>query len=374
MTHELTLGGFAPAPLEDWYRHNYFHNEIDISGSGVQDYTFAEARKLAGIDLTELDPMSMGDGPTVGTEATRRVIAERFGNGDASRVMIANGSNEALQLVVRALVAPGDEIVAPSPCYHCHDKIAASLGCVVRRWDLRRGDHFAADLDSLASLVTKRTRVLVLNFPHNPTGLTLRQSDVERIVDLCRAHGIHLLWDAAFQEILYDHALVDPVRVYDKAISVGTFSKAYGLPGLRFGWIVADEQIINACVRQKDYGNLYVAPLIEHIARRVLIAGDAFTGPRFEQAKRNRDLVDGWLKGTGGCMGWSSPGGGVCGLVRLPAQTTDLEFCTRLLGEHGVLLVPGSCFDAPGFARLGFGGSSDTLQEGLARIGTFLRG
>lgn len=373
MSERPTLAGYVAAPLEDWYRTNYFNNEVDISGSGVQDYSFAQVRDMANIDVRELDAMLMGDGPTIGREETRRVIAARFAVGSPSQVMIANGSNEALQLVVRSILSPGDEIVAPRPCYHCHDKIAASMGCHVRYWDLRDQTSFAADVEKLARLINSRTRALVLNFPNNPTGASLNQEEVDFIVKLCAERGIYLLWDAAFQELIYDYPLKDPVLTYERAISVGTFSKSYGLPGLRFGWIVAGADVIDACVRQKDYGNLYVAPLIEHIARKVLIAGDAFTGPRIAQARSNRDIVQRWSERHEGRVGWKRPAGGVCGLLRLPEGTSDRAFCEHLLRTFGVLLVPGSCFEAPGFARLGFGGESSKLELGLERLDACLR-
>ena len=96
--------------------------------------------------------------------------------------------------MIRALLQPGDEIEVPHPCYHSNDKIAAAKGCVVRPWNRRDGDHFAADLDLLESLITSRTRAVVVNFPNNPTGVTLQQAQVDRIVKLCAARDIYLKW------------------------------------------------------------------------------------------------------------------------------------------------------------------------------------
>jgi capreomycidine synthase len=368
------LAQYPPAPLENWYRFNYFNNEYDISGSGVEDYSFAELRALSGLQLADLDQLVMHDTPTIGAAHLRQVLADRFAAGAAEKVMVTNGSNEALQLVVRSILHAGDEVITLGPCYHCHDKIAASFGCKVVRWELPIGTTETIDIAQLAQLITPKTRAVVLNFPHNPSGISIKQQELDEIVALIKSHDLYLIWDAAFQELVYDQPpLRDPIHDYAKAISVGTFSKAYGLPGLRFGWFIAAAEVIDAAVRQKDYGNLFVSPLIEVIAAKVIEHLDAFAQPRFKQAKHNRLLTDQWVKQHQDLVSWTLPQGGVCGLLRLPVGVDDVHFCNTLLARFGVLLVPGSCFGCSGFVRLGFGGNSSTLIEGLQRLALALR-
>lgn len=367
------LAGYQPAPLENWYRHNYFSNEIDISGSGVEDYTFQEIQRIAGFNFSELDALQLGDAPTVGGINIRTRLATLFGTGDPEMAMVTNGANEGLQLVVRSLLKPGDELITLGPCYHCHDKIAVSMGVTVKKWELANDGDFSLDIKSLEGLISKGTRAVCLNFPHNPTGKSISQKMLDEIVEIVRKNDLYLIWDAVFQELAYEQgALKDPIHSYGKTITLGTFSKAYGAPGLRFGWIIGPHEVIAASVRQKDYGNLFVAPLIEFAAEKMLAKLDAFSAPRLEQATANRKTVDQWIGREDIEISWRRPDGGVCGLIKLPAGASDVDFCSKLLSRQGVLLVPGSCFGMPGHARLGFGGNRQKLIEGLNRFERYL--
>ena len=371
-----TLTNFPPALLEDWYRYNYFGNEFDISGSGVEDYTFSEIQQIADFTFSEVDQLTAEDGYTVGNANVRSQIAKRFGNGDSESVLTTNGANEGLLLVMRALLKAGDELVTLGPCYHCHDQIAASMGCVIKKWAIPVGEsQETLDVNDLKSLITSKTQAICLNFPHNPTGISIDQATLNEIVRLSSEHNIYLIWDAVFQELVYDTVkLDDPIHHYDKTVTLGTFSKAYGAPGLRFGWVIGPNNLIASCIRQKDYGNLFVAPLLEFVAEKMLMKLDDFSKPRLDQARRNRTMVSDWAQNPSLDVSWRPPDGGVCGILKLPENTCDFIFCTQLLEKTGVLLVPGSCFSIPGYARLGFGGNEENLQTGLDRLSQFLLG
>lgn len=363
------LAGYQPAPLENWYRHNYFNNDYDISGSGVEDYTFAEAKKLANFDFNEIEHQHIKDGTTIGGSELRQLIADNFGTGDAKSVVTTNGANEGLNLIVRAILNPGDEIITLGPCYHCHDKIALSMGCTVKKWKMQLDNDIEFDLNSLEQLITPNTKAVFLNFPHNPSGVTISQAMLDKIVDLLRDKDLLLVWDAVFQQLHYEQGpLKDPIHYYEKTITLGTFSKAFGAPGLRFGWVIASDEVVAAMVRQKDYGNLYVAPIIEFTAEKILRNLKAFTEPRLEQSAQNRTITDQWMLNQKALVSWKKPTGGVCGLMKLPSHVDDVDFCKALLSEHRVLLVPGSCFEMPGYVRLGFGGNTSHLKEGLLRL------
>lgn len=367
------LAGYAPAPLENWLRYNYFNNEIDISGSGVEEYSLREIREITQFPLSDLDKILMKDSETLGGAQIRSIIADTFGNGIPDMVMITNGSNEALQLAIRSTLTPGDEIITQHPCYHCHDKIALSIGCTVKKWKFTSTEDFDLEIDGLAKLITNKTRAVVLNFPHNPTGVSINQHFLSEIITLLKERSIYLIWDAAFQELVYDQpALPNPILTYDKTIITGTFSKAFGAPGLRFGWIIAPSGIIANCVRQKDYGNLFVSPITEFIAVKMLQNIAKFSTPRLSQAAYNRTLLNGWIVARSSVISWRQPDGGVCGLVKLPNNIDDHHFCSELLRQQRVLLIPGSCFDMERFVRIGFGCNTEMLVEGLRRMDLFL--
>ncbi len=357
------------APLEDWLRDYYFTADYDISSSGVQPYSMAELRAMTGLRQADLDELVFTDGYSLGSPGLRRVIAGRWGDGDPARVMTANGSSESISLILMALLRPGDEVVVVEPGYHLLVEFALGLGCVPRVWRLDPATGWRPDLDELAGLVTERTRAVIVNFPQNPTGASITAAELDRLIDIARGVGAYLLWDAAFADLTYDgDPLPDASTRYERGIGFGTFSKAFGLPGLRFGWCLAPPELLAECVRIRDYTTLHVAPLIELLALRVLENADAFLEPRLKQARMNREIVGQWAEARPEQVSIILPSGGVAAFPRLSGVADVDAFCDELFRRRGVLVIPGSCFGAPEHIRLGYGGSTDHLVRGLDRL------
>lgn len=367
------MSKFPIAKLEDWYRDNYFTTEIDISGSGVRDYTLGEARRMAGISHDDLDSLLMQDSRTLGAPALRAAIAARYPGASAEQVMVTNGSSEAVFNVMKALLAPGDEVVLMDPHYHSYVSIARITGCEIKTWVLRAEDGFVPSLDDLERLLGERTRMVIVNFPHNPTGASLSRDDQRRLVDMVAAKGAYLMWDAAFADLIYDdQKLLDFHSLYDRSITVNTFSKAYGLPGLRVGWAVASPAVLAECVRIRDFTVLFMSSLVELIAEKVLASADSFIAPRFEQAKRNLTTLTAWLDAHRDGVDYVAPRGGVTVFARFRGVADTDALCSGLIASHSVLLCPGSCFGRPEFVRIGFGGAPQDLQVGLDRLSSYI--
>jgi len=357
------------AALEEWMRLYYFQADIDIGSSGVQDFSLAEIRALTNIDHSELDSLVFHDSQTLGGQEVRRQIAERWDESDPERAMATHGSTEANFLLMQALVKPGDEVLALDPCYQQLFAIAQTLGCRLKRWPMRPEKGFAPDIEEAARLITPQTRMVIVNFPHNPTGATLTTEEQKALIDLVEEAGAYLIWDGAFHELTYGQPpLPWPNRLSDRAISMGTFSKAYGLPGLRFGWCVAPPDVLERCIRLRDYTMLHLSPLVELIACRVIENADRILEIRRAQARGNLALLREWAERNHEVLEWLEPRGGVCTFPKL-RRVADVEaFCHQLGERQKVLLVPGICFGQADRVRLGFGGSTEDLAEGLRRL------
>lgn len=364
----------APALLEDWLRDYYFTTEIDISGSGVEDFSLAEIRNLVGITLEELDRLVFHDSPSLGSLGLRQAIAQHRGNGNLEQVMATNGSSEAIFLVMNALLQSGDEVVVLDPCYHSLVYIAESIGCHLKRWRLQFERQFVPDLEKLKSLISPHTRMVIVNFPHNPTGASVSVEQQTEIINMVAEVGAYLVWDAAFAELTYDRPpFPDASLLYNKAISTGTLSKAYGLPGLRVGWCLASPNVLERCTYLRDYTTLALSPLVELIAQRVIEKADRLLSIRRQQAGKNLEILAEWVEQNQEFVDWVRPQGGVTAFPRFQDIPDTTAFCDRLVNSYGILLVPGSCFHHPNHIRLGFGGSTTKLQEGLSRLSKVLR-
>jgi capreomycidine synthase len=274
---------------------------------------------------------------------------------------------------MNTLLEPGDEVVVQDPGYPQLHAIAEAIGCRLLRWPLRFENGFRPDLEEVRRLVGPRTRMVVVNFPHNPTGATLSEEGQTELVRMVSRVGAYLVWDAAFSELVYDRVpLPDPVGLYERALSLGTLSKAYGLPGLRVGWCLAAEDVLDRLIRMRDYMTLHLSPLVEFVAEHALRGADRLVGLRLAQARANRTLLGRWVAEHPDIIEWTAPEGGVSSFVRFRQLSDTTDLCHRLAREQKVLLVPGSCFLHPRYVRLGFGDSAQSLRQGLLRLSRVL--
>lgn len=362
------------SPLEEWMRLYYFDTELDLGSSGVSVFSLMDLRHLLNISQEELDAVVFHDSSSTGHLQLRQAIAQRWLHGDPEYVMVTHGSSEALFLVMNALLQPGDEVVVLDPCYQSFFSIAEAIGCQVNRWPMRFTQRFVPNLDELRSILSSRTRMVIVNFPHNPTGASLTPLEQQELIQLLRKDGIYCVWDAALRDLTYTtEPLPEPLLQYERAISVGTFSKAYGLPGLRFGWCLAAPAILQQCIRIRDYMTLHLSPIIEFLARIVVEKIDILLDIRLAQARANLDLLITWLQQNHQHVEWVPPQGGVTSFVRIKHLANTEEFCHYLARTQKVLLVPGTCFGYPEHVRLGFGCASAELVEGLARLSLALQ-
>lgn len=358
------------ALLENWMRDYYFETDFDIGSSGVESFSLAQLRELLGIGWDEVDGIVFDDSWTLGGPALRQAIADRSAGGDVSTVMATHGSSEGIYLVMNALLEGGDEVVVLDPIYQQYYSIAESIGCSMKSWPLRAEAGFAADVGEARALINDRTRMVVVNFPHNPTGTSLTPGQQGELIEAASKVGAYLVWDNAFAELAYDREpLPDPRTRYDRAITLGTLSKAYGLPGLRVGWCLAAPDVLERLVQLRDYITLHLSPLVELVAQRAIEQSDILLDIRRRQARANLNILSAWAEQHAEDVEFTRPQGGVCAFPRLRRVAETESFCRQLAHADRVLLVPGTCFNHPQHVRLGFGGPTEKLREGLARLG-----
>jgi capreomycidine synthase len=365
---------FESALLEEWMRRYYFSTDDDIGSSGVEDYSLAELRALTGIDLAALDAVVFRDSTSLGGATVRAAIARRWGNGDPDRAMITHGASEAIYLVMSTLLEPGDELVVLEPTYHTHSSIARTIGCDVQLWPLHASDDYRPDLDLLRKLVNGRTKAIVVNFPHNPTGASLGADQRAELIDIAAEAGAYLVWDQCFRELVYrGEPLRDPIHDYERAVSIGSLSKGYGLPGLRVGWCLGHPDVLRGTLFLRDRMTLHLSPLVELLASHVADHADVLLADRLGQARHNLDTLLRWTAGHPELIDFIEPMGGVTSFPRLVGHRDTTELCHRLAREHRVLLVPGDCFGDPTRVRLGFGGPTASFERGLGVLEGVLR-
>ncbi|MBP0017399.1 MAG: capreomycidine synthase [Cyanobacteria bacterium SBLK] len=360
------------ALLEEWMRQYYFTTTLDIGSSGVRTFSLAELRKLADITQIELDAVFFNDSWTSGSIGLRQAIANRWGNGQPNTVMVGNGSNEILYMLASTILNPNDEVVILQPYYHVLWTIAENIGCQIKWWKLLPENHFKPNIDDLKSLITPKTKLIAVNFPHNPTGISITRQQQDELIRAASEVGAYLIWDAAFEDIVEKEPLPNPCLIYKNAISIGTLSKGYGLPGIRIGWCFAPSEIIEDCMQLRDYMTLYVSPLLEIVGQRAIEKLDRLLDIRMQEVQLNLSILEKWIEKHKSYVEWVKPNGGVTAFVKIIGQSDTEEFCRCLAKKHSVMLVPGNCFGYPQYVRLGFGASTEEFKKGLDYLSVHL--
>lgn len=346
--------------------------EFNLSESGV--------RPLTPRELVE-DPQGLEgllDQPLVytqsnGTIELRRSIASMYPGATIEHVEVTNGGSEANFITTFNLIEPGDEVVMLVPNYMQTWGLARAFGGTIREWPLIEdagAGRWRADLDALETLVTARTRMIVICNPNNPTGARLRPDELDRIAGVADRHGAWILSDEVYRGAEIDgQETASMWGRSDRAIITSGLSKAYGLPGLRIGWIVAQPSLIASLWSYHDYVTIAPGALSDRLAR-VALAPER-RARLFERTRtilrRNLPLIEAWLREAGG-FHWIKPEAGAIIYVRYNHHINSTTLVNRLREEKSVLIVPGDHFGMDGYLRLGFGEPPEYNRAGLERL------
>jgi len=352
-----------------------FENRVDfnLSESGVHPMRLSELVDDAGARAALFDePLRYTQ--TNGTEALRSLVAAFYPGATADHVQITNGGAEANYLALWRLVEPGDDVVLMTPNYMQTWGLAQAFGANAVGWPLvapASGNGWRVDTDALATLVTDRTRLIVICNPNNPTGAAFDAADLDRIAAIAKRHGSWILSDEIYRGAELD-GIESPTMWgrSERVIVTGGLSKAYGLPGLRIGWAVGPSEVVESLWEYHDYTTIAPGALSDTLARRALEPSQR----RRILARTRRILTDNlpivrsWLDAHASLFTYAPPAAGAIVYVRYHHPVNSTALATRLRTEHSVLVVPGDHFAMDGYLRLGFGEEPAYLQEGLGRL------
>lgn len=313
-----------------------------------------------------------------GTPALRSLISTQYPGATADHVQVTNGGAEANYIVAWNLVEPGDEVVFMVPNYMQTWGLAKAFGADVREWPLVRpsaGSGWRVDTDGLLDRVTPRTKLIVICNPNNPTGARFGGDDLDRIADAAARHGAWILSDEIYRGAERDGRETPTMWGRgDRVIVTSGLSKAYGLPGLRIGWIVGPAWLMPRLWSYHDYTTIAPGALSDALAQRALEPER-----RRQILARTRGILNenfaviaAWLDAHGGLFAYAPPDAGAIVYVHYTCAINSTELVTRLRTEQNVLIVPGDHFGMDGYLRIGFGDETGYLNEGLSRLATLL--
>ncbi len=360
---------FVPFELERW--QSTWENRVryNLSESGVHPLSIQELLGLAGASALPLLEVRLGYSQSNGTELLRGRVAALYQGVSPEQVLVTTGSAEANFIVCWRLIEPGDKVAVMVPNYLQTWGLAQNFGAEVRGFPLHPEARWEPFAEEVRSAVVPGTKLVVVTNPHNPTGHVLSDEMRKLIVDRAVEVGAWLLADEVYQGAERDGATTPSCwGGYERTIVVNGLSKAYGLPGLRIGWIVAPAAFCGEAWARHDYTTIGPAGASDHLAAVAL-------EPRVREKllertrrilKSNYPVLEEWLKRFGDTFTWTPPEAGAICLVRYRQGVSALELVEKVRAEHSVLLVPGDHFGMPHHIRFGFGEELHHLQEALA--------
>ena len=357
-----------PIEVESPEQLGYDTIAYNLSESSVAD------RRLRDLGLdVDLDELLLCYGDHLGDPLLREAVAAGGDGLSPDDVLVTAGAAAALFCVATSLLDPGDHAIVVRTNYATNLETPRAIGADLDVVDLRYEDDWRLDVDQVAERVRDGvTKLISVTQPHNPTGTVLDRATLDALVATAERSGAVLLVDETYRDLTHDEPLPLAATLSPRALSVSSMSKAYGLPGLRIGWVVSrDAALAERLLAAKEQVLICGATLDEHIAGSVLSARAEVLPPILEDVGARLGIVRDWLAGQS-TFEWVEPAGGVVGLVRFrPEVEVDTgRFYDVLLADHGTYVGPGHWFELDDRSfRLGYGWPThDDLRAGLAGL------
>ena len=364
-----------PFALERYFSQYEFNAKYILSASDCEPFTMTELLATADAESLKLwNSLKLGYTETLGHPRLRQEISQLYRHIKPDRILVA-APEELIYVAMLSLLSKGDEVIVTSPAYQSLQEIASNIGCKIHPWNLKPTDSgWTLDMQFLSDYASNKTKLIVVNFPHNPTGHHISRQEQQAIVDIARKHNIWVFSDEMYRGAEYkpENQLPTMADLYERGISLWGLSKSLALPGLRIGWLASqDPGLISRCSQLRDYVTICnsapseilamialrsVAKILERtrdiVVRNLAIADEFFI-------RRERDFV------------WLRPAAGLVAFPILRKNISAEEFCRNLIERKNLLIAPGSLFQYSGnhfrigLGRLSFGDAIAILDKSL---------
>jgi aspartate/methionine/tyrosine aminotransferase len=360
--------------LERYFAKYEFSARYLLSSSDCESLPMSELLALADEKMTDAwDSLKLGYTESWGHPLLREEIANTYQGISPAEVLIVV-PEEGIFLLMNALLKPGDHVVCTFPGYQSLYEIARTIGCEVSTWEPIEESGWNFDVDVLASKMRTNTRLVVVNFPHNPTGFMPTGNDFIAMVEIVRERGAYLLSDEMYRYLEVDPGtrLTAACELYEGAFSLSGLSKSFGLPGLRVGWLVAqDRQGLEPISKLKDYTTICGSAPSELLAIIALQNKETILKQQITRVRKNLSVLDAFFERHQDKFGWNRPKGGSICFPRMLGVEDTYAFSEQVVVETGIMLAPSRAFQyGDHHVRIGFG--RQNLPQVVERFGAYL--
>ena len=364
----------SPFKIEEWMNRYEAGALYDLTTTCIKPLSINELINLApSYNYGSVFDVPLSYGDITGSERLKNNIKSLYTNQDINNITITHGAIGANQLIFYSLLEKGDEVVCIVPTYQQHYSIPESIGANVKLYFLKEENNWLPNIEELTKIVTSKTKLLCINNPNNPTGAVIPNWLIEELVEFAKKNNVWILADEVYRglNLIGNPYSISFADIYDKAISVGSMSKTYSLPGLRLGWICAREDLINEINHQRQYNTISVGILDDYFASIALENRNAIQERNFNIMQLGLKTFTEWLTKEQNveCV---IPNGGTTALVKYKKDMPSRELCRRFQNRTGVALLPGETMEMEGYVRIGF--CAIALKPALDLFSDFLQG
>lgn len=366
---------FPPFKLEEFWKKYEFNTPYLLCASDPESWSLSDLIDLADPESKELwQNLRLGYTEIPGLPLLRAEIAKLYSSVHSDQILTTAGAEEGIYCSMRVLLSPGDHVIVVTPCYESLENIPLIIGADVTRIALDPKHNWKLELESLQKAFRDNTKLLVLNYPHNPTGTLLNEEVFHGMIDLARERNCYIFCDEVYRymEIDPQERLPSIVDAYEKGITLNVMTKAFGLAGLRIGWLASrDIEFIHQAISYKVYLSICNSAPSEILALIALRAKEILLKRNREIMLYNLELLDDFMKRNRDRLAWTRPRSGTIAFLELLLPIPIEQFVQELVEKTGVLIMPGTIFDIPGnFFRIGFGRKD--MPEVLKRFEEYL--
>ncbi len=363
----------TPFRIEEYMGKYEFSAEYLLSSSDAESQTIGELLALEAGAHDAFLKHWCGYTESPGAPWLREVLATIYRDIRPEHLVVVSAAEEALFLFYHALLTPQDHAIVETPCYESALTLPKSTGAAVSEWARRPGNAWAHDIAALENLIRPNTRAIYINTPHNPTGLLMSPEIYRGVLDLASKHGVYVFCDEVYRELEHDPLTRLPAACdqYERALSLGSVSKTYGLPGLRLGWLAShDTELLQKIISLKHYTTICSSAPSEFLTALAFRHRQKFIDRNLQIVLRNLPQLSAFFARHNGLFDWTPPNASTIGFVHFKSHQNAQSFCEQLVREAGVLLLPGTVYDEPRHIRFGYGRRN--MPEALAQLESWL--
>jgi aspartate/methionine/tyrosine aminotransferase len=361
------------------FRIEQYFGKYEFTAKYLLSSSDAESRAIQ--ELLDLEPGAhdrllkhwCGYTESPGAPDLRQAIAAIYHPLSPDDVLVVAAAEEGIFVLYHALAGPGDHIIVETPCYESGLEVARSTGAQVSEWPRSFESGWAHNVAVLEKLLQPNTKIIYINTPHNPTGLLMPAGIFKQVLDLAASRRIILFSDEVYRELEHEPATRLPAacEVYENAVSLGSMSKSYGLPGLRLGWLASQNpEILRRCLEFRYYTTICNSAPSEFLTALALRHRQVLAQRNLEIVYRNLPLLDAFFRQRPHLFEWSKPNASTIGFTRFKPERDVFSFCEEVVRDSGVLLLPGAVYDQPRHIRFGYGRKN--MPEALAHFAAYL--